>query len=77
VVGADFRRVGNLLHREVFRFARRAQLFGDRWHSFYLACLKANWQQRKFLNQPPRHKDTKNFFHCDLVSWWLKNLSFL
>ena len=35
VVGADFRRVRDLLHREFFRFARRAELFGDHWHSAY------------------------------------------
>ncbi len=29
VVGADFGRVGDLLHRELFRLARGAELFGD------------------------------------------------
>ena len=44
VVGADFRRVGDLLHREFFGFARRAELFGNRWHSAYLAQLARTWQ---------------------------------
>jgi len=30
VVRADFRRVGDLFHREIFGLARCAELFGDR-----------------------------------------------
>jgi len=49
VVGADFGGVRDLLDREFFGFARRAQLFGDRWHSPYLAPLTRQWQPCKAM----------------------------
>jgi hypothetical protein len=47
MVGADFRRVGDLLHRELFGLARGAELFGDRWHLLHLARLTRDWQSCK------------------------------
>ena len=47
VVGADFGGVGDLGDREFSGFARGAELFGDRWHSPYLAGLTRDWQSCK------------------------------
>ena len=49
VVGADFGGLGNLGDRELFGLARDAELFGNRWHSPYLAGLTRNWQSWKLL----------------------------
>lgn len=44
MVGADFGGVRDLLDRQIFGFAPGAELFGDRWHSPYLAPLTRHWQ---------------------------------
>ena len=61
VVGADFRRIRNLLHRQFFGLAPCAKLFCNRWHFIIFSAIdSADWQSWK----------SNRIRNCILLSVW-------